>query len=102
MSYLESLDTDALLLLANKITVEYNQIRRNFVSKAKYYDRQAISNNYHKEDDMIEMLEKMKTIKGRYKAVADILVRRDRRNPMDGWQHTNNDLFAGGDILHSA
>lgn len=102
MSYLESLANDELLLLANKITAEYNRVRKQFVDKAKYYDRQAISNNYHKEDDMVELLEKLKTIKGRYKAIADILVRRDQRNPMEGWQHTNNDLFIGRDILHSA
>lgn len=102
MSYLESLDNDALLLLANKITKEYNTTRHTFVNKAKYYDRQAISNYYHKEEDMIDLLEQLKTLRGRYKAVADILVRREHKPVMDGWQHSNNDLFAGQDILHSA
>lgn len=102
MSYLESLDTDRLVLIANQIQTEYNRVRKNFCDKAEYYNRQAITSHYHKEDDLAELIMKCKELKGRYKAVADIMLRRGYKPDISGWRDSNNFLFTAEDILHSA
>ncbi len=101
MSYLESLDTDNLVLVANRIQAEYNRTRKMFCDKAGYYNRQAITNFYYKEDDLSELIMKCKELKGQYKAISDIMFRRGYRPDIDGWRDSNNFLF-NGDILHSA
>jgi len=74
----------------------------NFENKAKHYGRQAITNNYHKEDDLIELLEECKRIKEQYKKIVDILTERGERNPSVGWNRSNDDLFASKEVLHAS
>lgn len=94
--------SDELLLLASQLRAEYNKTRRLFASKAHHYDHQSISNNYHKESDMIELLETCRALKDKYKAVADVLVNRDHRSPVESWGDSKDKLFSPRDILHSA
>lgn len=101
MSEFELISTDDLLIMASNITSEYNKIRKQFCDKAKYYSRQALTNNYHKEEDMKALLDKCMELKERYKVVADILRSRNQRLPIDGWHDSNNLLFPNGvGILH--
>lgn len=101
MSYLETLETRELLLLSSSILSQYNATRMNFENKAKYYGRQAIANNYHKETDLIALLEECERLKMQYNQITNILTERGARNRIVGWNHTNGDLFTAKEVLHT-
>lgn len=100
MSYLETFETRELLLLSSSLLSQYNTNRMNFENKARHYGRQAITNNYNKEDDLIELLEECKRLKTQYNQITDILTERGTRNPCAGWNHNNDDLFVAKEVLH--
>lgn len=100
MSYLETLETRELLLMANNLLAEYNKTRECFENKARQYGRQAITNNYHKEEDLVDLLDDCATLKFRYNEINAILSARGERNPCAGWNHNNDDLFVAKEVLH--
>lgn len=100
MSYLETLETRELLLLSSSLLSQYNTTRMNFENKAKHYGRQAITNNYHKEADLIALLEECERLKTQYNQITDILTERGTRNPLAGWNRSNDDLFVAKEVLH--
>ena len=82
-SYLESMDSDLLLTIANDIRKRYNKIRHEFYESARLYYRQSLYSIYCKEEDMITLLEECHKLKMQYRDVADILRARKRRVPLD-------------------
>lgn len=101
MSFIEDLESDNLMMLANDIRREYNEIRHHYHEAEVRYYRQAISSAYYKEADLIEMLEKCRQLKERYITIRDILQGRGIKPAYEGhWKDSNNYLF-NGEILHS-
>lgn len=100
MSYLETLETRELLLLSSSLLSQYNTTRMNFENKARHYGRQAITNNYHKEADLVALLEECERLKRQYNQITDILTERGAKNPIVGWNHSNDDLFVAKEVLH--
>lgn len=101
MSYLETLETRELLLLSSSLLSQYNTTRMNFENKAKHYGRQAITNNYNKEADLIALLKECERLKTQYNLITDILTERGARNPSVGWNRSNDDLFVAKEVLHA-
>lgn len=91
MSYLETMDTDSLMILANDTRSDYNKARHNFNAIAQCYYRQAITNNYYKEQDMIDLLNRCLHLKDAYVQIRDILKARGiTTNHVDNpWSNTD-------------
>lgn len=101
MSYLESIDNKELILLANDIYRDYNSVRERMFNKVKQYYNQSINGKYHKEEDIVASLERLKRLKEQYKDIYDLLTARGYQQLASGdWRNT--DLIFDRDILHSA
>jgi len=101
MSYIETIDSENLMVLASDIRAQYNKLRFEFNSKETGYFRQSISSQYHKEDDLIEMLSRLKTLKTRYIDICNVLKGRGLTQAgEDRWRDNNNHLFVAQEILH--
>lgn len=102
MSYIESLESENLMMLASDIRSEYNKIRQQYHEISIRYYRQSIASSYYKESDMIEMLSKCEALKNRYLEIRDILLGRGLVPAFENhWRDSNNMLF-NGDVLHIA
>lgn len=95
MSYFDTMDSDDLLILANDTRTDYNKARHHFNSIATCYYRQAITNHYYKEQEMIDLLNRCMHLKEVYSKICDILKSRGvTTNPLE-YQWSNTDaLFA--------
>lgn len=102
MDFADTISTDDFLIMANDIRKEYNKLRETFYRKTRSYYNQAIAGTYHKEDDLITMLNEMKRLKDQYVRVCNIL--RDRGVPVVykcDWTKNNDHLFKQGQLLHA-
>lgn len=102
MSYLENLDTNELILLANDIRHDYHKVRDRFKNKALSYWNQSIASSYHKEQDLRDMLTRCEQLKRQYMDISDVLKARGLHPSVEGWRDKDNKLFQLKDILHSA
>lgn len=103
MSNLEQLESEGLLILANDIRTEYNKLRQDYHKISIQYYRQPISTQYYKESELREMLDKLEDFKRRYITICDILASKGVKAGLNGhWHDSNNMLFNGSHLLHSA
>lgn len=75
-SIIEQSDVSDLLLLANSTRSEYNKLREQTKNRMNRYFYQSIASNYHKEDDIIDGLEKCRDLKEQYRKICDALKKR--------------------------
>lgn len=96
MSYLESIDTRELLLLSADIRHDFHKAKESLKRKVGYYYNQSIASTYHKEDDILVLVNRCKSLKKQYLDMRDVLLSRGvkDRELMPDWDGTNNDLFA--------
>lgn len=103
MSYLERFESEDLLILANNVRTEYNKLRQDYYKMSVQYYRQPISTKYYKESELREILDKLEEFKRRYITIRDILASRGINAGLNGhWHDSNNMLFNGSHLLHSA
>ncbi len=101
MPFLESLDTDRLVILAAETRAEYHRLRDRFYQTSRGYYHQHTTSSYYKEEDLIQILENLSSIKQSYKELCDIL--KSRGMMYFGGQWTSNDsLYKKKEVLHSA
>ena len=103
MAFTDTLSDSDLQLIANDTRKDYNKLRHSFYRKAQSYYNQAIAGSYHKEEDLIEMLNELSKLKQRYLSICDILKKRGVRvGYKDSWTGTNTHIFEPSQLLHSA
>lgn len=104
MSFSETLGDNELILMSAGIRKDYNELRQKYFKKCRQYYNQAIASTYHKEDDLIKMLNELARLKDEYLRICDILKNRGVPYSFKAeWQGNNNHLFNHeGELLHSA
>lgn len=100
MSYLETIGTKELMLLANDILRDYNKCREEFFNMARRYFNQAATNGYVKEDDMVVKLDRCKELKRRYCELCKILADRKIKPIVGGFSPESIPSLDSEEVLH--
>lgn len=63
---------DNWLIESNHLMTECNQLRQEFYNKCSGYYRQSLYSNYTSEDELIEMLQKLKILRTKLMDISDL------------------------------
>lgn len=72
-AFLDTFNTNDLMLLATDIRGQYSKKKQTFYNLSQRYYMQAIASNYYKEDDIADALEECRRLKAQYLDICEIL-----------------------------
>lgn len=87
---LKDMTTDELILGSRAMAADHGKLKHEFISAAKRYDHRTINTEEGREDDLIKMLEGLKSLREAYHTINAELKSRGVTSYMDSWQTLND------------